>query len=184
MKKRIKIRDKYIIESSPNRDIDMIELLLPPSEVDKVVERYAIPSVRKPSRDLDYMIKRDEERKQMRSDVYKAAASCLTNRQFEIFILRYKGGFKEREISAKLGVNQPYISIVLHACNEKLKRKLGFPSKMKSRQFYKLKEIKENKSKAKTQKGKAKTVIKTVGKNASKIRGKKGVKDKKGKKNP
>jgi len=149
MKKKIKVRDKFIFEDHPKRDIDFIEISLPDHEVDNFVNKYAPDYFRKQSQDLSQLIERENDKKKMRDSLYKAASECLTNKQFEIFILRFKGGMKEIEIAEKLKVNQAYIAIVLNACKEKLKRKLGFPSKMKPRQFYKLKEIKDNRHKTK-----------------------------------
>ena len=167
MKKKVKIRDKYVLSDTPKRDIDFIEISLPDNEVDAFVNKYATSYLRRQSQDLADLIKRDKERQKMKDDLYKAASECLTNKQFEIFILRFKGGMKEIDIAEKLGVYQGYISIVLNACKEKLKRKLGFPSKMKPRQFYKLKEIKENRRKTR-HKAKARKRTKTKSKRQKK----------------
>ncbi|MEE9214889.1 MAG: hypothetical protein V3U54_08865 [Thermodesulfobacteriota bacterium] len=149
MKKRVKVRDKFVFEDHPKRDIDFMEVSLPDHEVDNFVNKYAPTYFRRRSQDIDQLRQHEDKKQQMRDALYKAASECLTNKQFEIFILRYKGLMKEVDIAQRLGVYQGYISTVLNACKEKLKRKLGFPSRMKPRQFYKLKEIKEDRHKLK-----------------------------------
>ena len=71
MKKRIKIRDKFVFEDHPKCDIDFIEVSLPDNEVDNFVNKYAPDYFRRQSQDFDQLMKRDAEKQDMRDALYK-----------------------------------------------------------------------------------------------------------------
>lgn len=123
MPKKIKIRDKYWDENQPNRDFDFIEAFLSQEQSDNYINSHA---ARVANNLVDH-----KKLDQMRDQIYQAAAACLTDRQFQIFILRYKFGFLEVEIARQIEVIQPYVSNTLKVCHKKIRRYLNLEVKAK-----------------------------------------------------
>lgn len=133
-----KIRDKYVFEDKPDRDIDFIEILLPADEFDKFINKYGTASCKKTFTDEDKtsLLKAKRKRERILKKVWKAASVCLTERQYEIFSLRYRAGLKGVQIAQILRVDQSNIPRVLRRCTDKLKKMLGCPSRLSNRGFY------------------------------------------------
>jgi predicted DNA-binding protein YlxM (UPF0122 family) len=139
MARKIKVRDKYWDEKSPNHDLDFVEVFLSPSDIDAFIREHAERFVRNSEIDESTILVDRKRKEQMMEEIYKAASSCLTNRQFQIFILRYKFGFLEVEIARQVDVIQPYVSNTLKVCHKKIRRFLKLEIKAKRKHNKKVK---------------------------------------------
>lgn len=133
MNKKEKIRDKFWDERRPRFDLDYIEVSVAPEDLDAYVRAHSKHAVTEDDAgDPTYLIDR-KRRENMLEDVYKTAAKILTDRQFQIFIMRYKFGLKEIEISRQARVNQPYVSNILRTCHAKIRVALNLQERKKGK---------------------------------------------------
>ena len=131
MKRKIKVRDKFWDEKRPNCDLDFVEIFMAPEDLDVFLREHSEKFKRRHEIDeSNYLIDR-KKKEQMAEEIYKSAAACLTNRQFQIFILRYKFAFLENEIARQIDVIQPYVSNTLKVCHKKIRRYLHLEVKAK-----------------------------------------------------
>lgn len=131
MRKKEFIREKHWDERRPRYDLDFVEVHVSPGELDAFLRQHAEQYIR--THEIDettYLIDR-KRREQMSEEIYKAAAASLTDRQFQIFILRYKFGLLEVEIARQVGVIQPYVSNTLKVSHAKIRRTLNLEAKSK-----------------------------------------------------
>ena len=90
-------------------DVDDVEILL-----NKRPEKESLASRQE-------SLKRKEK---MLQELFVAATKILTDVQFQFFTSYHVLGMSETAIADAFGVTQPYISIVLSACNKKIKKHL------------------------------------------------------------
>lgn len=65
-----------------------------------------------------------ERKRRLLRKVYKLAASCLTDRQLQIFLMRYKLEMRVHDIAKYLRVSEAYVSSVVKIVVHKLKKKI------------------------------------------------------------
>jgi hypothetical protein len=120
--KKERIRDKFWDENDPLNDVDFIEVSAAPETLDELLRKYAPTYVQ--SHDGSSSIRHRVRRKRLIRKIFKAAATCLTDRQFQIFVLRNVLAYKETVIANQLGVNQSYIANVLKISYVKIQNTL------------------------------------------------------------
>jgi transcriptional regulator len=130
MKKKEWIREKYWDDRRPRYDLDFVEVHVSPAELEIFLKEHEERFSKSNVLDESFLIDR-KRRDQMSEDIYKAAASCLTDLQFQIFILRYKFGLLENEIARQSKVTQPYVSDALLVCYRKIRIALKLEAKSK-----------------------------------------------------
>lgn len=131
MNKKIKIRDKFFSESRPRTDLDYIEVSVAPEDLDTYVRTHSKHAViEDESGEPTYLIDR-KRREGMLEEVYKTAAKVLTDRQFQVFIMRYKFGLKETEIARQASVDQGYVSVLLRNCHKKIRIAMNLQQRRK-----------------------------------------------------
>ena len=127
--------------------MDFVEVFLPPEDIDKFLREHSERFVRQHEIEDSYFLIDRKRRERLMNKIYKAAAKCLTDRQFQIFILRYKFGFLETEIARQVQVIQPYVSNTLKVCNTKIRRILRLEKKPKRKKNRKPKNASKNSTK-------------------------------------
>jgi len=123
-----RVREKYYDENYPERNIDYLEASLSGSALETLIYNYAprssyvMADEEKLKEDAKERHARDKRNKKLIRKILKTAANkdVLTNRQFQIFALRWLG-LKETEIAEQIPCNQSYVSSVLKATHEKLR---------------------------------------------------------------
>ena len=110
-----RIRDKYWDERRPGFDMDRLEIYIPENILDAFLREHAQSFKYKEQLEPVDLMRDRRKYDKLLYKVFKAASIVLTDRQFEIFILRYKCFMKETDIATQLGVDQSYISNVLKA---------------------------------------------------------------------
>lgn len=131
MKRKQFERDKHWDERRPGYDLDFVEVHVAPEDFDSFIHDHAEPFLRASEIDpATYLVDR-KRRDQMREEIYKVARACLTDRQFEIFLYRYKFRRKEIDIARLVGTIQPYVSNTLKVCHAKIRRALNLEAKTK-----------------------------------------------------
>lgn len=124
-------RDKHWDERRPGYDLDFVEVHVAPADFDSFIHEHAERFLRNNEIDpATYLIDR-KRRDQMRDEIYHVARACLTDRQFEIFLWRYKFRRKEIDIARLVGTIQPYVSNTLKVCHAKIRRALNLEAKKK-----------------------------------------------------
>jgi DNA-directed RNA polymerase specialized sigma subunit len=127
VKKKRVFREKFWSEQCPTNNLDFVEISLPDESVDEFVQKYAKQQAEPlTEREANYLQKR---KGRLVRKIFKAASLYFTDRQWQIFIHRWVGAFKEVEIAEKLRVDQSYVSSVLKACHLKLQKVLGMQNK-------------------------------------------------------
>ena len=66
-----------------------------------------------------------ERKRRLLRKVYKLATRCLTDRQLQIFLMRYKLEMRVHDISKALSVSEAYCSSVCKIVVSKLKKELA-----------------------------------------------------------
>jgi RNA polymerase sigma factor (sigma-70 family) len=122
MVKKEKERDKYWSEEDPKNDIDFIEVSVDNESFDEFIKQHAPNYYLEP--DPKASIHDRKRKKKMLHIAFRAAAKELTNRQLEIFVMRYCLGLQETVIAKQLDCNQSYISNVLKVCAKKIQKSL------------------------------------------------------------
>lgn len=120
-----RIRDKYWSDRHPNTDLDFVEVALPSESVDVFLRKYArhyLEAIEEADPDQIQQTRKRKDR--LLRKIFKAASSGFTDRQFQIFILRYIFKLKETDIAGQIHVDQSYVSNVLKACHQKLHKLL------------------------------------------------------------
>lgn len=122
-----RIRDKYYDENYPERNIDYLEASLSGPALEILIHKYAPRSCymsdeEQKKEDAKERHARDIRNKKLIRKILKTAASkgVLTDRQFQIFALRWLG-LKETEIAEQIPCDQSYVSAVLKTTHEKLR---------------------------------------------------------------
>ena len=128
-----RVRDKFWDINDPKNDIDCIEVTVPIEDFDKLIRKYAPSYIANLDVTTDDRIKIEKKKKRLIKKVFKGAAKTLTNRQFQIFVLRIVFGMKEVDIASQLGVNQSYIAQVLKVSFEKIRVVLRLTPKKKKK---------------------------------------------------
>jgi RNA polymerase sigma factor (sigma-70 family) len=122
MAKKEKERDKYWSEADPKNDIDFIEVSVDNESFDEFIKQHAPNYYLEP--DPKASMHERKRKKKMLYIAFRAAAKELTNRQLEIFVMRYCLGLQETVIAKQLDCNQSYISNVLKVCAKKIQKSL------------------------------------------------------------
>lgn len=151
MSKKEKIREKHYDERRPGYDLDFVEVHVSPEELDNFLREHAERFVRNNEIDDSNFLVDRKRRDDMTDEIYNTAKACLTDRQFQIFLYRYKFGLLEIHIARRIGVIQPYVSNTLKVCHAKIRRALNLEakSKRKPRKSLKIKNKKKAPKKAK-----------------------------------
>lgn len=107
------------------KNVDFLEISMTHEELDKVAQKQTQlldqrndPALRKK------FIRRQEK---LLRKVFKAASQVLTEKQFQIFTLRYVYNLPEQEIIDQVGCAQSFVSRVLKACIKKIQKRLRVP---------------------------------------------------------
>ena len=133
-----KIRDKFWDERRPGFDMDRLEVYIPEHILDAFLREHSQSfKYRQPLETSDLMRNRRKYDKLIYK-IFKAASIVLTDRQFEIFILRYKCLMKEIDIANQLNVDQSYISNVLKASHLNIKLALRLTKRPPNKRRIKL----------------------------------------------
>lgn len=131
MGKKQLIREKFWDERRPRYDLDFVEVHVSPAELDVFLRDHAERFIR--NNDVDEATNTTDSKRHddMKSEIYDAAKAVLTDKQFQIFILRYKFGLLETQIARRIGVIQPYVSNTLKVCHAKIRIALKLEAKAK-----------------------------------------------------
>jgi DNA-directed RNA polymerase specialized sigma subunit len=126
---RSKETEKANAEIETPKNVDFIEISMPPEELDKVAQKHSQlldqrndPALRK------HTVRRQEK---LLRKVFKAASQVLTTQQFNIFVMRYVYQMPEKDIIVQIGCVQNYISRVLKASIKKIQKRLRVPINLK-----------------------------------------------------
>lgn len=133
-----KIRDKYWDERRPGFDMDMLEVYIPENILDAFLQEHAKKYVHRKNLEPSDLMHNKRRHDKLMYKIFKAASIVLTDRQFEIFVLRYKCYLKEMDIADQLGVDQSYISNVLKASYLNIKLALRLVKKVPNKRRIKL----------------------------------------------
>ena len=97
---------KHTFSSDDSSLLDLIE-----EEEDIDVEKVAKQGIRK--------------RKRLLSRIFKVASEVLTDRQLQVFVMKYAFEFRSVDIATRLEFSEAYISMVLKICLIKIKKRLS-----------------------------------------------------------
>jgi DNA-directed RNA polymerase specialized sigma24 family protein len=120
--KQEKVRDKYWDEKHPKNDLDFVEISLAPDTFDLFLKTYAPKYYCELTTSTEDQQKVKKRKERLLRKIFKSASLTLTDRQFQIFILRHIFGLKEMEMARQLDVDQSYIANVLKASHFKIKK--------------------------------------------------------------
>lgn len=159
MTKKKKVRDRYFSEDQPSNNLDFVEVSIHNMDaLDAYINQSPLVQQALGKRffgEIKLEGEKDKDKGQIRTKrllqkVLKAAATCLTDRQFQVFILRFLFNLTEEEIAERLvreyvgrprldnkrikmktvpkKVSQPYCSEVIERCVVKIKKELRLKS--------------------------------------------------------
>ena len=131
MSRKEKIREKFWDERRPRYDLDFVEVHVSPEELDAFLREHAERFIRNNEIEGSNFLVDRKRREEMTDEVYQTAKNVLTDKQFQIFLLRYKFGLKEIQIASRIGVIQPYVSNTLKVCHAKIRVALKLEAKSK-----------------------------------------------------
>lgn len=136
-----RIHDPYYVGG---RNIEQVEVGFPIDDVDAFLEHYGGHPM---GGDMDDVTRQYMRRKhdKIMYKVFKAASLVLTDRQWQIFNLRWIANQSQTDISHQLSVRQHYVSVVLQACNRKILKAFRLdPKKPKKRKHRRIRRSKTN----------------------------------------
>lgn len=136
-----RIHDPYYVGG---RNIEQVEVGFPIDDVDAFLTTYGGHPL---GGEVDEEAKEYMQRKhdKILYKVFKAASLVLTDRQWQIFNLRWIANQSQTDIALQLKVRQHYVSIVLQACNKKIWKAFRLdPQKPKKRKHHRIRRSKAN----------------------------------------
>jgi DNA-directed RNA polymerase specialized sigma24 family protein len=101
---------------------DFIEFTVSPEELDRIAQANAQRLEQLTNPELRKRIVVKQQR--LYNKIFKAASQILTNKQFNIFVMKFIYGFKNREIADQLHKDVAYPPRVLKACTKKIQKRL------------------------------------------------------------
>lgn len=126
-----KIRDKFWQEHRPNFDLDLLELYVSsPEEMDRLLSS-RVPAHLRHLSSTEQILRVRKKIDKLLYKVYRAASICLTDKQWRIFVLRYKFGLTQVQVAEQIGCIQQYVQLVLTKIHEKLQIALRLRPKKK-----------------------------------------------------